>query len=220
MDIIKIQGELGWLEAIVETPGEVTYPEITAVLCHPHPLFQGTMHNKVVTTMARVFRDLGIQSIRFNYRGVGGSEGEYGEGVGELDDTLKVIEYIKQQKPGQKLILAGFSFGGSVAYKAAAISSDVMALLTIAPAVINFPVDGFNEPQMPWCVVQGIDDEVVDADAVFDVVLKKTKSDATIIKMNEVGHFFHGKLTDLKQELTDYFQPRLSRLNHGIKKEI
>lgn len=199
MQTFFIPSSQGHLEATYDTPRTVLHDDITVVICHPHPLFDGTMYNKVVSTIGRAFKDAGIQALRFNYRGVMNSSGHYGEGVGELEDLLAVVKYVRQAKPRQKIILAGFSFGGSVAYKGLSHCDNVIGLITVAPAVVNFPLIDFSEPQVPWLVVQGIDDDTVSAEAVFDFVIKQTQAQATIVKFNGVGHFFHGRLMDLKK---------------------
>ena len=205
-----IQGESGVIETVVDTPKENLHPTITAVICHPHPLFQGTMNNKVITTIAKAFNNLGIEAVRFNYRGVGQSQGEYADGIGELKDTLSVINNVLEKKPNQQIILAGFSFGGSVAYKAAAhCENSINSLLTIAPAVVNFPLEEQPEPKMPWCLIQGIDDEVVSYTAVSEFFIQKTTVDATFIRLNHVGHFFHGQLVKLRKHLEQHYQSEI-----------
>ncbi|WP_440615966.1 alpha/beta hydrolase [Cysteiniphilum sp. 6C5] len=205
-----IQGESGVIETIVDTPKENLHPTITVVICHPHPLFQGTMNNKVITTIAKAFNNLGIEAVRFNYRGVGQSQGEYADGIGELQDTLSVIDDVHQRKPSQQIILAGFSFGGSIAYKAAThYKNSIKSLLTISPAVVNFPLEQQPEPTMPWCLIQGVDDEVVSYAAVSDFFIQKTTVDATFIRLNNVGHFFHGQLVKLRKHLEQHYQSEI-----------
>lgn len=214
MKTLSISGREGKIEALLDAPKVSAFDDISVVSCHPHPLYQGTMHNKVISTISRSFNALGIEVIRFNYRGVGQSEGEYGHGEGEVEDALSVIDFIRQEKPKQKIILAGFSFGGAVAYKAQSKRDNILSLLTIAPAVVNFPLKGFQEPSMPWCVIQGTDDEVVDPTAVLSFSALQSKAPCHIIKLNEVGHFFHGKLIELRNEINAYYQPRLPLWNN------
>ncbi len=211
IDHFMIEGEDGALEVEVDWPVETTLADTTVVISHPHPLFQGTMHNKVVTTISKGFRDLGLTVVRYNYRGVGKSEGKYDNGNGEVDDLVSVAKWVRQQKENQCLILAGFSFGGSVAYKGAARLDGVTNLLTVAPAVTRFPLSNIAEPTMPWCVIQGNNDEVVESSAVFKWLTKDINSPFYLIKMNDTGHFFHGKLIDLKNEIIRHYQSRLSK---------
>ena len=145
-----------------------------------------------------------IESFRFNYRGVGDSQGEYGEGFGEMEDLISICEWIKANTSAKEIILCGFSFGGAIAYMGLEKLSMVSSLITIAPAVDRLDLTKCLEPTVPWLVVQGIDDDTVNSKSVFDFVLNKTKSDLTLIKVNEVGHFFHGKLTRLKEVIEGF----------------
>ncbi|NCX93936.1 MAG: alpha/beta hydrolase, partial [Gammaproteobacteria bacterium] len=119
------------------------------VMCHPHPLFQGNMDNKVVTTTCKAFQELGLATVRFNYRGVGMSEGSYGEGIGEGEDLKAVADWIQQAWKPTELWLGGFSFGGYVAYRMANIIH-AARLLTIGPAVVRLDFKPLPEPTMPW----------------------------------------------------------------------
>ena len=208
MNKINITGPAGQLEAIVETP-EQARTDIIAILCHPHPLHGGTMHNKVVTTLARTFRDLNITSVRFNYRGVEGSEGEYGDVVGETEDLYAVANWVKQQYPQAYLALAGFSFG-TIVVQSAAETLQPKVLISVAPPVPHYDFDSLPRPHCPWIVVQGEDDEVFDATAVFDWIEQMTEK-PVLIRMPETTHFFHGKLIELREklveELTAIFPP-------------
>ncbi len=124
---VRIPGPAGDLEALLETPqaetGALPAVRAFAVVCHPHPLYGGTMDNKVVYTLARAFQQCGAPAIRFNYRGVGSSAGTYDEGRGETADALAVIAYGRKRWPQAALWLGGFSFGGAVAVRAAGKSA-------------------------------------------------------------------------------------------------
>lgn len=212
MNTFFIQGRAGRVEAVYDKVKGANQ-EIVAVICHPHPLYQGSMHNKVVTTLSRAMKTLNIESYRFNYRGVGDSQGEYGEGVGELEDLLSVCKWIKENTSFKKIILCGFSFGGAIAYMGLNKLDNVVGLVTIAPAVDRFDLTKFGEPNnIPWLVVQGIDDDTVNPNSVFDFTLKTVKSDLTLVKMNGVGHFFHGKLIQLKDEVEKFLIPTVDEL--------
>lgn len=211
MNTFLIDGKAGQLEVAhdaVKNPNQ----DVIAIICHPHPLYHGTMHNKVVTTISRAMKTLDIESYRFNYRGVGQSEGQYGEGAGELEDLLSVYKWIKTNKQFKKIILCGFSFGGAIAYKGLSNILETDILITIAPAVDRFDLTSYSEPRdVSWLVVQGIDDDTVKSSSVFEFVLNKVKSDLTLVKKNDVGHFFHGKLTDLKKTLEDFVNPIINK---------
>ncbi|APC96876.1 alpha/beta hydrolase [Francisella frigiditurris] len=208
MNNFFISGKAGNIDAIHDDIKKDKLENISAIICHPHPLYQGSMHNKIVTTISRAMRTFGIESYRFNYRGVGASDGEYGDGFGELDDLLSVYEWVKKEKPGQKIVLCGFSFGGAIAYKAFEKIDNLSMLITVAPAVDRFDLTNYPEPKnIPWLVIQGMDDDTVNPDSVFDFTMKKIKSELTLVKMNEVGHFFHGRLVDLKQVIENFLEP-------------
>ncbi len=143
---VVVPGPAGGLEALLEVP-EVQIEKI-AVLCHPHPLYHGTMNNKVVHTLARTFQRLGVACLRFNFRGVGGSGGSYDDGQGETRDALAATEFMRDRFPKAKLWLAGFSFGGAVALRAARlVSADL--LVTVAPALQKMKSSTANDPRMP-----------------------------------------------------------------------
>ncbi|BCD92451.1 alpha hydrolase [Francisella halioticida] len=211
MNTFFIQGKAGRIE-LAHDKVKDSNQEVVAVICHPHPLYQGSMHNKVVTTISRAMKTHNIQSYRFNYRGVGHSQGEYGEGEGELDDLLFVCKWIADNTPIKKILLCGFSFGGAIAYKGLSQLDQVVAIVTIAPAVDIFDLTRFDEPTIPWLVIQGIDDDTVNPDSVFDFTLKRVRSDLTLVKMDEVGHFFHGKLIQLKNVIENFLTTIVKKL--------
>src|SRR5579864_2855767 len=131
---LALAGPAGALQALLETPrpeGEPA-PHAFGVVCHPHPLHGGALDNKVVWTVSRAFQQLGAPTLRFNFRGVGASEGTYDEGRGETNDALAVIAYGRQRFPGAALWLGGFSFGGVVAVRAAE-QAQPARLVLVAP---------------------------------------------------------------------------------------
>jgi len=195
---LLIPAPQGSLETAVLTPEEIKHKSI-AIICHPHPLFHGTMNNKVVVTVARLFRDLGIPSIRFNFRGVGISEGQYGETIGETEDLIAVLKWAKENYPDHKIYLAGFSFGSFIAMRVAQ-QQDLAQLILIAPSVDNFDYKNLSEPNCPWTIIQGDQDEIVPSEKVFTWVETLEHSPA-LIRIEGASHFFHGRLIDLKNEL-------------------
>lgn len=193
-------GLAGQLEAILTVPPEANR-QIIALLGHPHSLQGGTMNNKVVTTMARAFKELAIPSIRFNFRGVGQSQGSYDGGIGESEDMLALMHLCQQQFDFSDFVFAGFSFGSYVAYRAAAQSAAAL-LITVAPPVHHYDYQGFSKPPEPWIVLQGMEDEVVP----FATVQKFTEQFAPALPLfpfTETSHFFHGKLVALKEVLVN-----------------
>jgi hypothetical protein len=203
---IDIAGPAGLLEAAVELPQST--PTGVAVLCHPHPLQQGTMQNKVVTTLARAFRLLGAAALRFNFRGVGRSAGSYDDGRGERDDALAVVRFARGEWPHCRVYLGGFSFGGAVALTAAA-EARPHGLVTVAPAVARLPA-AFAPPESRWLLVQGDRDDVVDAAAVLEWARARERP-PEIAVLEGVGHFFHGQLTALQERVSDFFAADFGR---------
>jgi alpha/beta superfamily hydrolase len=193
---LMIAGAAGAIECALDLPDAAhPSPRGLAVLAHPHPLFGGTMDNKVVQTMARAFLALGYQVLRFNFRGVGGSAGVHDEGRGEADDLLAVVAH--QRQAGQALVLGGFSFGAYVTTLAAARLAEQGApaerLLLVGPSTQRatpapVPADSL--------VIHGESDDVVPLTATLDWARPQH---LPVIVMPGVGHFFHGQLTQLRE---------------------
>lgn len=197
---IEIPGPAGALEGVVDSSaGSAT---ATAVICHPHPLQQGTMTNKVVTTVARAFTRLGANAVRFNFRGVGKSAGSHSDGVGEREDALAVVAWCRQRWPGRRLYLGGFSFGAAVA---AAIAARVApaGLLTVAPPIDRLPAD-FVAPACPWLLIHGEADDVVPAKPVLEWCAT-LETPPKVVLLPGVGHFFHGRLPALADAVVKAF---------------
>ena len=168
------------------------------VICHPHPQHGGTMDNKVVTTVARASREAGLDSLRFNYRGVGASEGDYGEFSGECDDFDAVMKWVSENTSKTRIVLAGFSFGSAVAAKRASSLEGLEHLFLLAP-----PVERYDYPSVfsvPTTIVQGSADEVVDSKGVTDWA-QDIETAYEYVLMGHCSHFFHGRLVELRQRL-------------------
>jgi len=198
-----LAGAAGLIECAIDLPAGAVLG--TAVLCHPHPQFGGTLDNKVVQTMARAALQLGLRSVRFNFRGVGGSQGGWDEGRGEIDDALAVIA--AEVPPGSPWWLGGFSFGGYVAASAAerlAAAARPTRLALVGPSTLKQQV-----PPVPadTVVIHGEADDVVPLAATLDWARPQA---LPVIVFPGVGHFFHGQLALLRsvlvRELTP-FQP-------------
>lgn len=181
-----------------------------AVICHPHPLHGGSMHNKVVTIVERALRELGIDTVRFNFRGVGKSAGEFDDGNGESEDLAAVVAWARDQRPGAALWLGGFSFGSYVALRNAR-RLDAEALITVAPPVGRWAFESIDLPDCPWLVVQGEADEVVDPDSVFAWVASLPLQ-PQLVRMPETSHFFHRRLMDLRGAIKHAMRPHLPPL--------
>lgn len=192
---LTLQGSAGVIEALLDTPSGGVFKG-TAVIAHPHPLFGGTMQNKVVQTLARAFVQCGWQAVRFNFRGVGVSAGTYDEGLGEAADMLSVIE---QVAPAGPLALAGFSFGAFVTSHVAQTVAPVRSLdklVLVGTAASRFAV----APVAPdlheqTLVLHGEQDDTVPLTSVLDWA-RPQYLPVTVIP--GVEHFFHGQLPLLR----------------------
>ena len=196
-----IGGPAGRLEAILELPVQPE-PAGIAVICHPHPQHGGTMHNKVAHMLARTFVRLGYAVLRFNFRGTEQSEGEFDEGIGELDDALAAIQWMREKYSGSPLWLAGFSFGAAIAVKTA-VATEVDGLISVAPAISRFASGLESQPQCPWLVIQGDQDELVDVEetvAWFDSLAPGPE----LLIIPDGEHFFHGRLLELREAVMEF----------------
>jgi alpha/beta superfamily hydrolase len=182
-------------------------PKAVAVICHPHPLYGGTMQNKVVTMLDRSLHELGLVTWRFNFRGVGASAGVHDHGIGEQQDLAAVVEQATQHHPGLPLWLAGFSFGAWVSARQAA-ALGAAKLISVAPPVGKWDYSDVA-PACPWTVIQGDADEVIDASHVFDW-FDRMHPQATLLRFDGAGHFFHGRMTELRERLQQALVPHLS----------
>ena len=199
-----LDGPAGRLEARLELPAAAAVevpPPLAAVICHPHPLFGGTLHNKVAHTLARTLCAGGAVSLRFNFRGVGASEGTHDGGTGETADALAAAAWLRTRYPHAQLVLAGFSFGGAIAIRAAAVLEPAW-LISVAPAVDRVDLAGSEVRSRNWLMIQGAADEVVSPTAVQDWTAQHAPQ-ARLRMLAGVGHFFHGALHTLQDVLRE-----------------
>lgn len=207
---LTIRGPSGRLELSIAHPKNPENPRAIAIICHPHPLFGGTMDNKVVHQVANTLNDAGIATVRFNFRGIGRSEGNYAEGFGETEDLLTVVNWVRTQRPHTPLWLAGFSFGAYVALRAwpECLPEN---LITIAPPVNFFDFKNLPTPAQSWLVIQGDQDEIVPAADVLNW-LGTLEFPPQVACLKGSGHFFHGQLNHLSEVLNNYLLNEASLL--------
>ena len=192
----SITGTAGHIEGLVHIPK--LEPKGMAIVCHPLPTMGGNMDNKVAVTLAKTFVDLGCVTLRFNFRGVGASEGEFTGGDGELEDALAVTEFAREQFGELPLVLTGFSFGGYVAARAAQ-KLHPRHLILAAPAVGRFAMP----PVQPnTLVIHGEKDEVVPLADAFEWARPQH---LPILVLPEAEHYFHGRLTQLRDIVKKHF---------------
>jgi alpha/beta superfamily hydrolase len=192
---LSLQGEAGTLEALMDVPADGVV-QGTALIAHPHPLFGGTMHNKVVQTLARAFVQCGWRAVRFNFRGVGASAGTYDEGRGEAQDMLRVMAQLAPEGP---VALAGFSFGAFVTSHVVLALGEArlpQALVLVGTAAARFEVAPVPQALHERClVVHGEQDDTVPLASVMDWARPQS---LPITVIPGVEHFFHGQLPLLK----------------------
>jgi len=204
---LLLDGPAGALEVAVDRSECPPRPAI-AIVCHPLPTEGGTMHNKVVTMAARALRELGLDTVRFNFRGTGASEGTFDNGEGETADLLAVAAWVRAQRPDQALWLAGFSFGAYVALRAAAQLQPAFMLSIAPPVRRSWDFDTLVLPTCPWLVIQGEADEVVDPQAV-QAWVEALPEPPQLVRMPDTSHFFHRKLIDLRGAIKHGVRPFL-----------
>jgi alpha/beta superfamily hydrolase len=179
-----------------------------AVVCHPHPLFGGTMHTKAVYRTAQALNEVGLVALRFNFRGVGSSTGSYDEGVGERDDARAAIDWLMERYPGTPLVVGGFSFGSMVGLSVGAEDQRAVALFGL-----GLPLDrdgtydyGFlASAEKPVLVVQGEHDEFGSGERVADAV-SQLGDHVTLVRVAGADHFFTDRLDDLKAAVRSFFE--------------
>jgi len=197
---LLIAGPAGELEIAIDRPAAGTPEQGLALICHPNPTQGGTMDNKVVQTLARAFIQLGWRAVRFNFRGIGRSQGGWDEGRGEIDDALAVLA--AQRAPGEPLVLSGFSFGGYVASQAAQrVAEPAQRLVLVGPATSRFDTAPVPADTV---VIHGEVDDVVPLSSVLDWARPQS---LPVTVVPGVGHFFHGQLPLLKSLVVRAFDP-------------
>jgi uncharacterized protein len=203
-----IAGPAGLLDVVVNAPATSMAgdPRGIALIAHPNPLQGGTLDNKVVQTLAKTFAALGYVSVRFNFRGVGGSEGVFDDGVGETEDALAVLAHTRREfgngRDGLPIVLAGFSFGTFVQTRVAqTVAPERMVL--VGPAVKRFAI---HQVPADTIVIHGEEDDVV---VLADVLDWARPQQLPIVVFPGCGHFFHGRLPQLQRVIAGMWQPRL-----------
>lgn len=201
-----IDGPAGSLEGLLELPagGE---PNGSAVICHPHPLHGGTLLNKVVHTLYRAFSRSQFVSLRFNFRGVGKSTGDFDDGRGEVQDVLAAVKFMQHKYANLPLWLAGFSFGGAMAVQATA-TANASGLVCVAPATSRFARDGYTNPGCPWLIVQGDKDELVDINETIEYI-NNVDPGPELVVFSDGEHFFHGRLIELRDTVEHFIRTNL-----------
>jgi uncharacterized protein len=218
---VELRGTAGRLEALLWIPKHAEETRLAAVVCHPHPLYQGTMHNKVVYQTAKTLESLGIPVLRFNFRGVGTSEGTYDWGRGEEDDVRAALDHLEAEFPGFRLIVAGFSFGAWVGLRRGCADTRVTDLIGL-----GLPIDdrklGFDYVRTcvkPKVLIQGERDQYA-AKFRFEEFVQTFHPDAAkatrVIFIPAADHFFTGYLDEMAEALRRWMASRHPNLHFHI----
>jgi uncharacterized protein len=193
---VDIHSTAGRLEALYR---DLQDPAAVAVVCHPHPLGGGTLHNKVVFRAARGLEHANVATLRFNFRGTGASAGHHEEGEGEQDDVMAAIEWIQRMHPGKRLFVGGFSFGSWVASRVACETPDVFAIFLIGAPVIKYDFGYLRNCDKPILFIHGTQDEYGDVGKLEKLV--PTIRNAESIVITGADHFFTKQLDGVEETM-------------------
>jgi alpha/beta superfamily hydrolase len=203
-----LTGPAGRLEAILWSPSEGS-PPLAALVCHPHPLFGGTMHNKVVYQAAKSLDALGLPVLRFNFRGTGLSEGKHDRGEGEQGDVRAALDFLAAEFPKIPLLVAGFSFGCWVGLRAGCEDARVTQLIGLGAPVNNADFSYLAHCAKPKLFVLGAND-IYGAPDKLKSVVSSAAGENRIVMVEDADHFFVGKLDQVDAAITNWMSGRIS----------
>jgi uncharacterized protein len=206
-----LEGPAGRLEAILWTPVRSDSPSLAAVICHPHPLFGGTMHNKVVYNAAKTMDALSIPVLRFNFRGAGLSAGEHDKGCGEQADVVAALDYLAAQFPDVPLLLAGFSFGSVVGLRVGCRDARVSELIGIGIPVNSSDFSFLADCPKPKLFVHGSNDKFGARKRVEETVAMLPGENRLVV-VEDADHFFAGHLDEFNAAIANWLTERHSTL--------
>jgi len=204
---LTIPGPVGPLQAVLQEH-EGREPDVVAVVCHPHPLYGGTLDNKVAHRIATTLHELGVAVLRFNFRGAGESAGVHDEGTGEVDDARAALDWIGTRHPRARRWVAGFSFGSWVAARLVAARADVDQLVLVAPPVARSSFEALITCTVPKLVIQGTHDDVCPLEMLQEQ-FPTWAEPKRLVLVPEAGHFFDRRLAELGRALTEALGPAL-----------
>jgi len=201
-----LTGPAGRLEAILWNPSAGT-PPLAAVVCHPHPLFGGTMHNKVVYQAAKSLDALGVSVLRFNFRGTGMSEGKHDRGDGEQGDVHAALDFLAKEFPNIPLLVAGFSFGCWVGLRVGCEDARVASLIGLGAPVNNADFSYLMRCEKPKLFVQGSNDQFGDAGKLRELAASLPGENRVVV-VEDADHFFAGKLDQVNRAISAWMTER------------
>ena len=208
---LQIPAAHGWLEAILKEPAGAA--KGIALVCHPHPLGGGTMHNKVVYRVASGLVEAGLVALRFNFRGVGASTGAHDDGDGEKQDVIDALDYLAENYPNQPLTLAGFSFGSRVGTEVSLTDERIVRLISIGTPVDKYDFSFLKNNRKPILFVHGDRDEFGAVENLEKLVEQVEAADKQLIVFENCGHFFDEHLSELKTAVRDWTFRQIQNLN-------
>ncbi|MBE3561611.1 MAG: hypothetical protein IMW89_20670 [Ktedonobacteraceae bacterium] len=200
---VNIPAPHGHLEGILKPEEEGSQPKYASIVCHPHPLYGGTMHNKVVFKAAQALLSLNIPTLRFNFRGVGHSTGSYDEGRGELNDVRSALEFLSRRYAGLPVIIGGFSFGAWVGLRVAAVDDRAQALIGLSVPARMFDGDTLDDCQKPKLFIHCTTDDI----APYDLALQwfeRVPAPKRIVPVEGADHFFQNRLDEVQSAIVDF----------------
>lgn len=200
---INIPTPQGHLEGILKPEEEGSQPRYAGLVCHPHPLYGGTMHNKVVFKVAQTLQSMNIPTLRFNFRGVGHSSGTYDEGRGEMDDVRYSLEFLSRHYPSIPVILGGFSFGSYVGLRVAAVDDRVQAMIGLGVPARMFDLETLQGSHKPKLFIHGTDDEL----APYELArqwFEQLPAPKSMVAVPGADHFFQGRLDEVQAIIINF----------------
>lgn len=201
---LTIAGPAGNLEGLLEWNPQWS-PRLLSLVCHPHPLYGGTMHNKVAFRAAKAAVNAGVPTLRFNFRGVGRSEGEFAHGIGERDDALAALGYLTGRFPNLPVSMMGFSFGSVVALAVGSADPQVNSLVGMGVPVGSSDLSFLQGVLKPKLIVQGTRDEFGPREKV-EALFASLQEPKSLHFVEDVDHFFTGKLTELQSTIEKFLE--------------
>jgi uncharacterized protein len=202
---VNIPTPQGHLEGILKPEERGTVPKYAALVCHPHPLGGGTMHNKVVFKVAQTLQKLDMPALRFNFRGVGHSTGTYDEGRGEMEDVRFALEFLSRRYPGLPVILAGFSFGAYVGLRVAVIDDRVQIMIGLGVPARMFDGDTLQGSHKPKLFIHGTEDDIAPYELAKEW-FEQVPAPKSMVAVQGADHFFQGHLEEVQAIIVEFVE--------------
>jgi hypothetical protein len=212
-----LPGPAGKLEALWEQPPSAG-TELVGLVCHPHPLYGGTLHNKVVHHTARALQELGLAVLRFNFRGAGRSQGQHDQGRGEADDVRAALAWLEEKAPAADVVLAGFSFGAWVGLRVGCGDNRVRALIGVGLPANDSDFSYLADCSKPKLFIQGTHDQFGSLGAV-EALAQSAAPPKELIWVEGADHFFAGHLDQLRRTIRDHFPLPARKADSSLRSE-